>query len=336
MNNYIVNIFERETKTAGSKAKEDIVKILTNENFSSIDIEIPKIKLLRVIRGNRSWKELKGKLQTGDTVIYQYPAISRIVGDYFLKNTNSIDLNRIIFIHDVESLRYYSDSPKDINRELRFINSFDTVIAHNEIMKSWLEKKGVTKKIISLEIFDYLNESDVQKSIINPSVDDRILFAGNLVKSKFLENLKIKHKLTLFGINPADSYPPNIEYLGSYSPKELESKMQGKYGLVWDGDNLDDCSGILGNYMKYNNPHKTSLYLSLGLPVIIWNKAALANFVKKNNVGIVIESLKDLDGILESITDNEYLVMKNNAIEISNRISSGFYTKKAINKAILK
>ena len=40
--------------------------------------------------------------------------------------------------------------------------------------------------------------------------------------------------------------------------------------------------------------HKLSLYLAVGLPVIIWEKAAEAEFVLKENVGVTVKSLYEL------------------------------------------
>ena len=60
--------------------------------------------------------------------------------------------------------------------------------------------------------------------------------------------------------------------------------MDQNFGLVWDGTSLDGCNGRYGEYLKFNNPHKTSLYLSCGIPVIIWKEAALADFVEEHKV----------------------------------------------------
>ena len=73
----------------------------------------------------------------------------------------------------------------------------------------------------------------------------------------------------------------NVKYCGQYKPEELPEKLEGGFGLVWDGDDLGACTGVFGEYMKYNNPHKTSLYLASGLPVIIWEKAAMAKYIEK-------------------------------------------------------
>ena len=67
---------------------------------------------------------------------------------------------------------------------------------------------------------------------------------------------------------------------------------------------------MTGKYLKINNPHKLSLYLAVGLPVVIWDEAAEAEFVLKENVGFTVKSLYDLPEKLEAVSDNDYQIMK--------------------------
>ena len=100
--------------------------------------------------------------------------------------------------------------------------------------------------------------------------------------------------------------------------------------MIWDGDSSKECSGVYGEYLKYNNPHKTSLYLSSGMPIIIWREAALAEFVDKNKLGIVVDNLSQIKPILDKMTKEEYQEIKSNTIKIAHKLRSGFYIKKAI------
>ncbi|UZW66162.1 hypothetical protein OC195_19990 [Priestia flexa] len=109
--------------------------------------------------------------------------------------------------------------------------------------------------------------------------------------------------------------------------------IEGSYGLIWDGESTETCTGLTGNYLKYNNPHKTSFYLSCGLPVVIWKEAALAPFIAENNLGIIVTSLKEMDDIISNISDKEYSIMKNNVLEVAEKVRNGFFTKKAIEHA---
>ena len=84
--------------------------------------------------------------------------------------------------------------------------------------------------------------------------------------------------------------------------------------------------------MRYNNPHKTSLYLSSGIPVITWSQAAIADFIKQHNVGIVIDDLNRIDEVLANVTKDQYLELKHNAEQLAAKLRDGFYTKTALAK----
>ena len=110
--------------------------------------------------------------------------------------------------------------------------------------------------------------------------------------------------------------------------------MKGDFGLVWDGSSVSSCKGNFGEYLKLNNPHKTSFYLRSGLPVIIWKQAALAHFVSSHGIGICINSLEELDDIMKNMTIEEFSRMKANVLRESRRLQAGHYASFAIKNAI--
>ena len=233
-------------------------------------------------------------------------------------------------IHDVESLRLFQNDQNYWDGERALFNATDGLIVHNHKMKRWLQENGVTVPMVELGIFDYNNPQKINQ---NSEYDRTICFAGNLAKSKFLDKISLQAgKLEIFGSYPSEHYLKGVTYHGQMSPDELPKKLTQNFGLVWDGDQLDTCSGKFGNYMRYNNPHKVSLYLSSGQPVIIWKEAALADFILRNNLGIAVNSLENLDDILENITENQYSEMKMNTIEIAKKLRKGDFIKSAVKK----
>ena len=111
---------------------------------------------------------------------------------------------------------------------------------------------------------------------------------------------------------------------------DLIATAQGDFGLVWDGFSVDACTGDFGEFLNYNNPHKTSLYIRCELPVIIWEQAALADFVRANGIGICVASLADLDKVLDALTPEQYTAMKRNVKQVSERLRTGYYIRRAL------
>lgn len=140
--------------------------------------------------------------------------------------------------------------------------------------------------------------------------------------------------MNLYGVNPDKDYSKQLTYKGVKTPDELPRFLSGNFGLVWDGTSMNTNNGVYGEYTRYNNPHKVSLYLSSGLPVIVWKDAAISKFVVENNLGIAIDSLYELESRLEEQDIENYNNMVANAVEIGKKLRKGSFTMSAIEKSI--
>ena len=333
MNNYLLSVYDKTEYNAGPKAKRDISKILSEKlNFKNIEFyfslnntissKINKIKYL-------NWdipRKLKNKKI--DNIFIQYPIYSTVVTEKILSLLDS-HVKVYYIIHDLESLRLFKNDANYLVEEINRLNEADGLVSHNSTMTKWLRENGVKTKISNLEIFDYLTENVAPKS---SSYEKTLCYAGNLQKSDFLINKF--YPIDVYGPNPKKKYPNTVSYKGVFTPEELPKHLKENFGLIWDGNRIDECNGVYGEYMKYNNPHKVSLYLSSGLPVIIWEKAALAEFVSKHQAGIVVESLAQLQDRLGSLTEEEYLNLRHNAQLVSEKLRKGHYVVEAVSNLI--
>ena len=162
-----------------------------------------------------------------------------------------------------------------------------------------------------------------------------MLVAGNfdIKKAKYARQLPDNPEFSIFGINfEEENLPQNVHYKGAFSPEELPYYLEGGFGLVWDGDSPYTCSGMFGEYLKMNNPHKASLYLASGFPIIVWRQSALSDFVTKNNCGILVDSLFEIAERLDSISNDEYEELIRNSKKIGDNIRNGHYLKVALEK----
>jgi len=337
-NLYYISRNYKFSKNAASKPKMDCEIILEKNGFENLGFK----------QSNHSSSALgaiisffgitKGLflLPRKSVFCMQYP-----LSKFFGYTTSIVSLKKcklIIIIHDV---KYLMGKSTDLKGEMAKFNRADFIIVHNESMKKWFEENGCTAKLVSLELFDYIHESD-KHATINKPYD--VVFAGGLgkEKSEFLYSMDelnpSNYTLKLYGngFNSADVEQADsiLNYQGVFSPDEVIDKIEGSFGLIWNGNVLDECSGDFGKYLLYNNPHKTSLYLLCGLPVIVWNKAAIATFIEKEQIGITINSINELDDALKNLDPMLYSNMVANVEEIKSKVASGYYLSQAIQKVI--
>ena len=181
--------------------------------------------------------------------------------------------------------------------------------------------------------------SDARCAVPPASFDRRVIIAGNLEtrKSAYLLGLeKISGvEFTLYGnlTDPRIADYKNVSYGSVFPADRAYVTLKNGIGLVWDGDSAETCSGSAGSYLKYNSPHKLSLYLSCGLPAAVWQGSAQADFVMRSGAGFLIDSLHDLSDIVPSLTEDAYLKMSARAARIGARLRAGAYLSEALAEA---
>lgn len=337
---------------AGSKARKDVENILKDEKFNVLytntSYGVQKNKILKPIqyyeylKNYFKWKKTVNKLSSGDIVIIQYPLNNiTLFFNKILTKLNKKNVLTIALIHDLDSLRI-TDNMKSlykrriINTDKTTLNLFKKIIVHNDKMKEYLMQYIDENKLYTLEIFDYL--LDEKLSNIERGKNEPVVIAGNLssIKANYLKKLPtIKNiRINLYGKGLDFELPKNINYKGAFLPDKIAGKIDGAYGLVWDGNDIDKCTGVYGEYLKYNNPHKASLYIVSQLPLIVPKSSAISKFVLDNKIGITINSIKDINKKIEQLTDKDYEDMQKNLKNISKRLLNGFYLKKVVNEII--
>lgn len=317
---------------AGSKARNDIADILVKDEWEPLVVHhseekgiLDKIKMLFLTRND--WSKIYHKIPENSELLIQYPLAMypkvSTVAIPFLKKIKRKNVKLLFLIHDLDSLRGVYK-----NGEREFLSTADVIIAHNPVMVDYLKQNGYSdKEIRSLNIFDYLIQDTV--ACRKEGEKTEVVIAGNLKREKAgyvyrLNEVEGEIQFRLYGPNyDGETQGENVKYCGQYKPEELPEKLEGGFGLVWDGDDIENCTGVFGKYMKYNNPHKTSLYLASGLPVIIWEKAAMAKFIEENGLGIAIGNLKEIPRIINNLSEEQYRIMQRNVNDIAFRLSNG-------------
>lgn len=330
---YQITEFKMQDYNAGQKAPADVAAIVAKAGYKTLTINRGTQRFGK--RQTQSeWKRVADSVAANGTLIIQLPLVDSSDGVnqlYELKENKNVKI--IAIVHDVDILR--GEKQDYHNKQYQILkNLADVWVVHNEHMIDELCKLGFERsRMVSLEIFDYLID-DYQGA----KSGDGIIIAGNLdkIKAGYVYELNRVHdtRFNLFGPNySSEICSEKLFYYGTFLPDDLINNLQGKYGLVWDGDSIETCSGGKGEYLRINNPHKLSLYLAVGIPVIIWEEAAEAEFVLNENVGITVKSLYELPNKLATISDDEYEKMKYNAETVGKRLRGGEYMTNAIKKA---
>lgn len=325
----------RKIGGGGDKAKTDVEAILQSMGYRNIGLRQRRVRsavgayfitLASVLKGVMSLKK-------GDILLVQYPL--KKYYDFVVSRAKARGAKVITLIHDLGSFRR---KKLTVEWEVERLNRTSAIVIHTPAMRRWLVDNGVTVPIIEAGLWDYLSDS-VPAEHEGPDDRYRLMFAGNAspVHNDWIYQLGAAAPsldLVIYGGGIDESkLTPNIHPMGYVDSDTLIATAQGDFGVVWYGSSLDEGAGALGEYLKYNAPHKTSLYLRSGLPVIIWNQAALAGIVKEYNVGICVSSLRDVPEVLSRLTPRDYAVMKANAEALASKLAKGFFITDAVDRA---
>lgn len=356
MNYYICERTESEKlqKTAGVKARDDMDAIFQEMKMQPIEIicdgearktagAVKKLQWHKKIAN--IWEDALKNLKSGDHIYIQFPVVEHSIHlAKVLKKLEKKEIKSTLIIHDLELLRVAKRTDTSRLKKMRLkmeeqdmLLYCSRIIAHNPKMKKFIESLGIPeKKIVSLDIFDYLMPEFDQEKMDKKQYckDAPVVIAGNLRphKAQYVYHLPENQEFNLYGVGYEGEPAEHLHYQGAFEPGEVPYALEGSFGLVWDGTAAETCKGTYGEYLKINNPHKVSLYLASELPVIIWKEAALADFILEHNCGIVVDSLYDIHNALEKMSDETYSKLQKNAKEVAKALRQGSYTKKAFSQ----
>jgi len=270
------------------------------------------------------------KMERNSIIVFIHPLHARL-NKWLINRLRKKKMKVICFIGDINGLK--DGDLQLLNFEINQLKDFGYFIVHNQGMLNWLNSALPGKRASMIEFFDFLTPP-VRKQLF---YDKKIVFAGNLDKSRFLkdlEQLPLQFNLYGPGISTAVMDQSNVQYHGIIDPYELPAKLEGSYGLVWDGDSVYGMNGSLGNYMQYISHHKLSLYILAGLPIIVSCSAGSAPLIKKYGIGFCVSSLLEINNTISRITPAEYQEMVNNTLPLAKKIAEGKCLSAAIDELI--
>lgn len=322
---YLAETYDDNLHTA-SIVRKDNEKILQQLGFTALQFRhirngsvIIKLKRLTEIM------KLALSVKKGDIVVFHFPLLANAY-KVLLDTLNKKGAKTIAIIIDIDGLRY--NDKQLLQKEIEILGRFTHIIAHNASMKQFLSQHITGDNISCIELFDYPCMEDIPVR----ELSNNTCYAGNFEKAGFVNELNKTEGIhfNLYGPSFTSADSNHISYKGSFAANELPQILEGSFGLVWDGESIDTCD----EYLRFNNPHKLSLYIAAGLPLIVWQKSAFAAFIQQNYVGIVIDSLRDIRDKISQLTDEEYSLMKMNIEKFRTRVNKGSYLTDALTSAL--
>lgn len=334
---YTIEEYVFNDYNASSKARKDVSHFVLKNGFQSLfkndKTKIPHNKLAKILMAIKLYTKLL--LLKKDDILFLQSSL--IILKPILK-IKAIKRFKIIYlIHDLFSLRYNTqesikEHSDEIRKDISIISKCDYIIAHNDLMIQRLKEFGCTSYLVSLDIFDYDCPFPTKKRTLIPNTKIQIAFAGHLGKSYFLQQLdnsQHNYQLIIYGI--PEIPVKNSIYKGSVDADILPNVIEGHLGLIWEG-NYDIQEK--DNYTYINNPHKLSMYIVAGMPVIAWGESAAARFIETRKIGFSVNSLNELDEKLTKLTQSDYNEMIENCLIQRQYLIQGWHLENALNQIL--
>ncbi len=316
------------------RARRDVSRIAGENGYVLLNQEAaPKTdkwyqQALHYARITLDWGKLFFKLHHGDLLLMQYPyhpAKMAPIARWALHFLQWKGAKTAAWVHDLDSLRRLDDaSARWSDQEL--LTRFDQVIAQNQRMKDYLIGQGLHEdKVIIAMLQDLTEGGEVPVRELSMSV----CVAGDLSRkrNRYLHDLpRTKLHWHLHGEGwKGKAKRTDITWHGG----KLEA-LAGAFGLLWGGMSCQGITGANGAYAMITSPRAASLYLSAGMPLIVWKWSALAAFVRENNLGLVVDNISAIPGAISALTAEDYVQMAANARAFGAKLRRGDMTREAL------
>ncbi len=325
---HITNLFGADGKPSHATAQQNVVKLARELGF----VELPLQRYPYPIETGTE-DELKRQLhmttsviKDNDIVFFQSPswnaaAYDRELVDEIRRHRN---IRLVIFIHDMPPMMFGA-TEEEFQQIIKIYNRADLVIVPTEPMLDFLRKRGLAvKKTLIQPMWDFPFSGELR----DPLFQRQILFSGSPEQFPFLSSWNYDIPLRLFTDDDFEFNGQNILYEGRKNTTELLTEYtRGGFGLVWEQGNHPD-------YDKCSQPYELSVYLAVGIPVIIKKGLIHEQTVLDYEIGFVVSSLEEVADRVKNTTESEYRQMADNIKNISSLIRGGFFTKKVLVDAI--
>jgi hypothetical protein len=335
--NYYVLSRDYDTQHAGAKAPADIRRVCLDLGFAPVDLPVVPVarfdrrNLKRYLLGPLKLLRLIASARATDIVLVQHPIVGRLEKRLIPRLCRRC--RTIALIHDLDIIRNQENLEYD---DLTFLSHFDVIISQNGKMLEYVAEKIPRAQNVSIDLFDYLTTRDAQ--VTWSAAPERLYIIGNLNPDKagYLYAIQgVKLPIWAYGPNcETQKLPAGVAWKGVLDMHNPAFGAVDGFGVVWDGLSADGLEGVWGRYLLYNTPHKLSMYMMLGMPVIVPSESAVARFVVDSGIGFAVESLAEADDLVSSLSADAWARLRQNVLAARRGIMGGGYTRQALRGAL--
>jgi hypothetical protein len=343
-----------QLRNALGKGRDDYFEVLRRMGLTRIAIPSFRKKRFMSIRERidfersltRAWKEALRQIKPGDTLVIHSPnsekflAYARMIKKLHERGVKIITLTFELETFFVMDYRRFARLKRFSSKRTEAIlfRCSDAIVVHNDVMKRKLGEAGFdTEKMFPVGVMDYLSEEELSSSRSERIRKDKpVIYAGHLSaeKSTFEYDLPKGFRCNLYGSDYTGPVSNDVHYMGAFDPMTLMDIMEGSFGLVWEGNSSRGCYGAYGDYLTFNNPHKIALYIASGFPVIVWSGAAMADFVRKEKCGLIVDDLYSVPKLIADLSEDDYENMRLNACRVGRDMRKGVHIVQAVDSAM--
>lgn len=304
------------TKVASEFARDVGLEVSIYRYPSWVDNDVELVKRLDGIMSPVSF---------GDLVILQLPTWNDLrYESQFIDKLKNYQVKLIMFVHDVVPLQFDSGE-ENLRTVIGMYNKADVLILPSEEMYECLKEHGLkVKKICFQKIWDYPVDVELEKH----ELKRQLLFTGSPERFGFVNHYQGKTPIILYGIKAADP-ASHTEFMGERIGITLLSELsQGGFGLVWAGDDQYE-------YYRLNQPFKAATFLAAGIPLVVQKGIHIADFVRTQGIGWVVENIEEADRLVQSVSEEEYQKVLDHVKRIQYLVTHGFYTRQVLTEAVI-
>lgn len=289
--------------------------------------------------------DISNKLKTGDILIQTSPAYTQWFDgeDELIDRVHEAKAKIIGIVHDIDAVRF-GGLPDDYIPKM---NKYDGLIVQSTEMHMWLVQAGLETRG-QVTIMNGPWPYKTNEAYLKPKFVHQIVYGGNpdQNKSGFMKKLHQLASIPAYSMIIAgnvgfEKWMPELKNdpfflsLPNTQSEKLPGLLAdlGGFGLIMDGTECDPSDKYF-NYQKYVWPHKLSLYIAAGLPVIAISGTKAAEYVKQEHIGIVVSNIDAIPHAIKNVNASEYHIYSKNVGKCMMEVRLGTHLIEAVNGAI--